>query len=140
MTTIRALAPLALALSLVAAPAAAVTYDCAASSNVKRSKYGKGSYIAPKIRFVVDEAAGRATVHDSLIQEARGGPIPADYSRDGNRLRFEWSLYVAFKKNRNALADYTFKLNLARMTGSIRVSVHGEFQDTLGKARCVVAQ
>lgn len=128
----------AVLLSGVAAMATAATYDCATSTTAKRSKYGQGSYIAPTIRLTVDEVAGTATVYDSAIAAQHGGPIAADYSRDGNRLRFAWSLYVAFKKNRNALADYTLNLNLARMTASIRVAVHGEFQDTLGTARCAM--
>lgn len=131
-------AALALALGLLGAPLAAQTYECAATSSAKRSKYGKGSYIAPTIHFVVDEAAGTATVYDSVIAEAFGRPIPAKVSRKGNELRLRWSLYVAFRKNRKALADYAFNLDTSRMTGSIRVAVHGEFQDTLGKARCTV--
>jgi len=131
----------ALVMAGSAGMAASATYDCTTSSNAKRSKYGKGSYIAPTIRLVVDEAAGTASVYDAVIAEQKGGPIAAEFTRrDDGKLRFEWSLYVAFRKNRNALADYSLTLNPARMTASIRVAVHGEFQDTLGKARCAVAK
>lgn len=132
---------LALALGLPAAPAAAETiYDCAATSNVKRSKYGKGSYIAPTLRLVIDEATGTATVYDSVIAAEHGGPIAAKLARGGNALRLNWSLLAPFRKNRKAKASYSLTLDLARMTASIRVTVHGEFQDTLGKARCAVAK
>lgn len=119
--------------------AMADTYDCAARTTAGKSTYAGVSYIAPTIRFVVDEAAGTATVYDSVIAAEHGGPIAAEYSQPGgNKIRFEWSLYVPFKKNRRALADYQLTLNRSRMTASIRVAVHGDFQDTLGKATCQV--
>lgn len=127
----------ALAVAALGGAAAAATYDCATRTTAGKSAYGKGSYIAPTIRFVVDEAAGTATVHDSVIQAEHGGPIKADYSQPGaGKIRFDWSLYVQFKKNRKALADYQLTLNLSRMSASIRVAVHGDFEDTLGKATC----